>query len=101
MPDFDTTFMLALLVIFVAGAMAGLAGFGFSIISVPTLLMFYEPATVITLNKILTLGTTWIVLVGVWRHISWHHLRRMAPFAIVGWREACGCCRRSMPGRSS
>jgi uncharacterized membrane protein YfcA len=57
MPDFDTTFMLALVIVFFAAAMAGLAGFGFSIVSVPVLLLLYDPSTALALNKILTIGT--------------------------------------------
>ena len=84
MPEVDATFVWAVVIVIVAGATSGLAGFGFSIISVSPLLMFYEPATVITLNKILTLGTTWIILIGAWRYISWVRLRRIVPFALVG-----------------
>jgi uncharacterized membrane protein YfcA len=84
MPDFDTTFMLALVIVFFAAAMAGLAGFGFSIVSVPVLLLLYDPSTALALNKILTIGTTWIILVGNVHHISWRHLRRLIPFALVG-----------------
>jgi len=76
--------MLAVAIVIVAGAISGLAGFGFSIISVSPLLLLFEPTTVIALNKILTVGTTWIILVGAWRHISWAHLRRIVPFALVG-----------------
>ncbi len=84
MPEFDVTFVWALLIVFLAAATSGLAGFGFSIVSVPALLIFYDPSTVIALNKVLTLGTTWIILVGIWRCISWSHLRRTVPLAIAG-----------------
>jgi len=84
MPDFDLTLACAALIVFGAAAVSGLAGFGFSIVSVPPLLIFYPPATAIALNKIMTLGTTWIVLLDAWRFVSWAHLRRLVPFAIVG-----------------
>lgn len=84
MPEIDATFGWSLVIVFLAAAMSGLAGFGFSIISVPALLIFYPPATVIALNKVLTLGTTWMVLVGIWRSISWPHLARLVPLAIAG-----------------
>jgi len=83
-PEIDATFVWALLIVFLAAATSGLAGFGFSIVSVPALLIFYDPSTVIALNKVLTLGTTWIVLIGIWRCISWPHLARTVPFAIAG-----------------
>lgn len=84
MPELDATFAWAVLIVLVAAATSGLAGFGFSIISVSPLLMLYDPATVLTINKILTLGTTWIVLVGAWQAVSWPHLRRLVPLAIAG-----------------
>jgi uncharacterized membrane protein YfcA len=84
MPELDATFVWAVLIVLVAAATSGLAGFGFSIISVSPLLALYDPATVIAINKILTLGTTWIVLVGAWHAISWRHLRRLVPLALVG-----------------
>jgi len=84
MPEVDATFAWALLIVFLAAATSGLAGFGFSIISVPTLLIFYPPATVIALNKILTLGTTWVVLIGIWRCIWWWRLARLVPSAFLG-----------------
>lgn len=83
-PEIDATFVWAVLIVFLAAATSGLAGFGFSIVSVPTLLIIHDPSTVIALNKILTLGTTWVILIGIWRAISWSHLRRTVPLAIIG-----------------
>jgi uncharacterized membrane protein YfcA len=83
-PEFDATFAWAVLIVFGAAAIAGLAGFGFSIVSVSPLLIFYPPATVIAINKILTLGTTWVILLDTWRLVSWSHLRRLLPGAVIG-----------------
>lgn len=76
--------MAAAAIVFVAAATSGLAGFGFSIISVTPLLLFHDPGTVLAINKILTLGTTWIILVSIWRAISWARLARLVPFALIG-----------------
>lgn len=84
MIEIDGVFLLACVIVFVATLIAGLAGFGLSIVSVPPLLMIYDPATVIALNKILTLGTTWIILVEAWRHISWRWIVRILPVALIG-----------------
>ncbi len=84
MPEIDATFWLAFLIVIGAGATAGLAGFGFSIVSVLILLLLFEPATVITLNKVLTLGTIWVILIGAWGDISWDHLWRIVPFSLAG-----------------
>lgn len=83
-PDFDIAFVAALVIVFVAAAVSGLAGFGFSIVSVTPLLFFFEPATTLAINKILTLGTTWIILIGIWHAISWNRLIRIVPFALAG-----------------
>jgi hypothetical protein len=84
MPDLDSAFFLALAIVFFAAAVSGLAGFGFSIVSVPMLLFIYGPPTVITLNKVLTLGSTWVNLLDTWRCISWRRLARLMPFAVAG-----------------
>jgi len=84
MIEIDATFLLACLIILVATIVAGLAGFGLSILSVPPLLLLYDPATVISLNKILTLGTTWVIVVEAWRHISWRWIARILPTGLVG-----------------
>ncbi|HYJ13162.1 MAG TPA: sulfite exporter TauE/SafE family protein [Thermomicrobiales bacterium] len=83
-PAFDPAFLAAVAIVFLAAATSGLAGFGFSIISVTPLLMFHDPGTVLAINKILTLGTTWIILIGIWQAISWTRLARVVPFALVG-----------------
>jgi uncharacterized membrane protein YfcA len=83
-PAFDLAFLAAAAIVFLAAATSGLAGFGFSIISVTPLLLFHDPGTVLAINKILTLGTTWIILLGIWQAISWARLARLVPFALAG-----------------
>jgi uncharacterized membrane protein YfcA len=84
MPDFDGIFLLTGVIVFVAAAVSGLAGFGFSIVSVPVLLMVHPPGTTLALNKVLTLGTTWVILLDTWRFISWRRLARLLPVAYAG-----------------
>lgn len=84
MPDFDGVFFLTVLIVFAAAAVSGLAGFGFSIVSVPVLLLVHDPGTTLALNKVLTLGTTWVILLDTWRLISWRRLARLLPFSIAG-----------------
>lgn len=84
MIEIDGVFLLACLIILLATVVAGLAGFGLSILSVPPLLLLYDPSTVIALNKILTLGTTWVILVEAWRHISWRWIAKLLPAALAG-----------------
>lgn len=80
----DSVFLLACLIMFTATVVSGLAGFGLSIVSIPPLLLLYEPGTAIALNKILTLGTTWIIIVEAWKHISWRWISRILPLALAG-----------------
>jgi uncharacterized protein len=80
----DEVFLLACAVVFVAAVMSGLAGFGLASISIPPLLLIYEPATVVALMKVLTIGTTWIIMVDAWRSISWRWIARLVPTALIG-----------------
>lgn len=84
MIELDPTFLLACAIVLTAATVSGLAGFGLAIISIPPLLLLYEPATVIALIKVLTLGTTWIIVADAWRDISWRWIARIAPTALVG-----------------
>jgi uncharacterized membrane protein YfcA len=84
MIEFDIAFALACAVVLFATIVAGLAGFGLTIISVPPLLLIYEPASVIALMKILTLGTTWVILIDAWRFISWRWIVRILPMSLAG-----------------
>lgn len=76
--------VLAVLIVLAATIISGLAGFGLAIVSVPPLLLLFDPGTVIALIKILTLGTTWVIWAGAWRHISWRWIARVLPAALVG-----------------
>jgi uncharacterized membrane protein YfcA len=76
--------VVAAVIVLAAATISGITGFGFGLISVPPLLMFFDPAAVLTITKILTISTTWIVLVGAWREIKPGILLRILPFSILG-----------------
>lgn len=84
MIELDSTFLLACGILLVAAVVSGLAGFGFSIVSIPPLLLLYDPGTAIAINKILTIGTTWIVVFEAWKHISWRWIARLLPTSLAG-----------------
>ena len=84
MVDIDIVFMIACVIVLTASVVSGLAGFGLAIISIPPLLLLYEPPTVVAIMKVLTIGTTWIIVADAWRHISWRWLARLVPTALVG-----------------
>ncbi|MDQ3045151.1 MAG: sulfite exporter TauE/SafE family protein [Chloroflexota bacterium] len=81
---FSGEFVTALLIILAAGAISGLAGFGFGLTSVPLLLLIYDPAAVVTVTKVLTLTTSWVLLIDQWRTIQARTLLGLLPWAIAG-----------------
>lgn len=81
--DWSTLFLAAIIVL-TAATISGLTGFGFGLISVPPLLMLFEPASVLTITKILTISSTWIVVIQAWREVRLKILLQLLPFAIIG-----------------
>jgi uncharacterized membrane protein YfcA len=78
--------LLAVAVGIVLGAavISGITGFGFGLVSVPPLLMLYDPAAVLTITKVLTLTTSWIVIVHSWRSIKPRMIATILPWSILG-----------------
>ena len=78
------SFIFAVAIVFAAGAISGLAGFGLGLVTVPPLLLVYDPATVVVLVKVLALATSWIILLDTWSAIRWRMLRSLLPWAMTG-----------------
>lgn len=76
--------MVALAAVFVSGAVSGLAGFGFALVSVPMLLLVYEPAVVIAVNAALSIFTTATVAFDGRRDVEPRSVAWLIPFALVG-----------------
>lgn len=74
----------ALSVVVAAGIVTGLAGFGFGVVSVPPLLLIYDPPTVVALGMILGWSGGWVPLLGVWREVRVRKLAMLLPWAMVG-----------------
>jgi uncharacterized protein len=79
-----TTFAIAFGIILTASVISGLAGFGFGLVAIPPLLMLYPPAAVLAVTKILTLSTSWVVIVHGWRHARPRLIMSVFPAAVVG-----------------
>jgi uncharacterized membrane protein YfcA len=79
-----STFSIAATIILGAAVISGITGFGFGLVSVPPLLMLYPPAGVLAISKILTLSTSWIVIVHGWRQMKPKMILALFPFAIIG-----------------
>jgi uncharacterized membrane protein YfcA len=75
---------LAVGIVLAAAVISGITGFGFGLVSVPLLLMLYDPVAVLTITKVLTLTTSWIVIAHGWRSIQPGMIARVFPWAILG-----------------
>lgn len=76
--------MVALAAVLVSGAVSGLTGFGFALVSVPMLLLVYEPATVISVNAALAVFTTATVVLDGRRDVEFRSIGLLLPFSLVG-----------------
>lgn len=76
--------IVAWLITLGAGCVSGLAGFGFGLVSAPPLLLLFEPATVVTTLKVLTLGTSWVTLLDAWRQTRLRVALALMPWALAG-----------------
>ena len=76
--------IFALAVVCVSGTVAGFAGFGFALVTVPALLLVYDPAVVITVNTALSLFTTTNVALGARRDVDVGTVARLLPFSFIG-----------------
>ena len=75
---------VAVAAVFVAGAVSGLAGFGFALVCVPLLLLVYDPATVISVNAALSIFTTVNVALDGRRDAEFKSIGLLLPFALAG-----------------
>lgn len=75
---------LAVGIVLAAAVISGITGFGFGLVSVPPLLMLYDPVAVLTITKVLTLSTSWIVIAHGWRSINPRMIARVLPWSILG-----------------
>jgi uncharacterized protein len=80
----DSALLLAMPIVFTAGAISGLAAFGFALIAVPPLLLIYDPPTVTILSILLVMVTRWVVLRDSWRDIHWRPVFLILPAALLG-----------------
>jgi len=75
---------IAVGIVLFAAVISGITGFGFGLVSVPPLLMLYDPAAVLTITKVLTLTTSWIVIAHGWRSIKPRMIATILPWSILG-----------------
>lgn len=76
--------LIAFAIVLAARLLSGLTGFGFGLVVVPPLLLFYEPSLVVPTIVLLAGATGWILLLGVTRHIRVDIVRGLLPGSAVG-----------------
>lgn len=82
--ELDRTLLLALLIALFGGVVAATAGFGFSLVAAPPLLLMYEPVQVTAMLLIITMATRWMLLVDTWRTARVRTIGTMLPAAWLG-----------------
>jgi uncharacterized protein len=80
----DAALIAALGIVLAAGVISGLTGFGFALVSVPVLLLVYDPATVVTLSLTLTLVTCSVIVLSARKAVDVPVVLVMLPGAIAG-----------------
>ncbi|MGI9252444.1 MAG: sulfite exporter TauE/SafE family protein [Thermomicrobiales bacterium] len=74
----------AMAIVLLAGTVSGLSGFGFGLVSVPLLLLVFDPPQVVLLGVALPLVTGWMTLSDPRRDIRWPTVASLLPTAVVG-----------------
>jgi uncharacterized membrane protein YfcA len=80
----DSTLIVAMAIVAVAGTIFGMTGFGFALLSVPPLLLLYPPETVIALIFCVSLPISAIVVADARRDLDPRVLLSLLPGALVG-----------------
>jgi hypothetical protein len=75
------TVLVMVFVVFLAGAISGLAGFGSAIVSVPVLMVLMPPKTVVPLVQLISSTIHVFVLADAWKALN---LRRIWPLIVAG-----------------
>lgn len=76
--------LAACAVVYTGGLVSGLTGFGFGLVTAPPLLLLFPPPVAVVLTKVLTLTTSWVILVDARRHIAWRAVLALLPSALCG-----------------
>lgn len=78
------TYLWICLILFLAGFVQGLSGFGAVLFSLPLLSIFLDIKTVIPLVALAALMMTLIVLIQLWRHLEWKKVYPLIIGALPG-----------------
>jgi len=75
---------LGMICIFGAAVVRGYSGFGFSLLSVTALSLFFEPRAIIPSIFILEVAASVHLMIDSWRDVHWLSLRRLAAGCLIG-----------------
>lgn len=81
---FDHILVLTLLIALFGGVVAATAGFGFSLVAAPPLLLMYDPVQVTAMLLIVTMATRWLLLLDTWRSTRTRTIGAMLPTTWLG-----------------
>lgn len=82
--DVDRVLVLTLAIALFGGVVAATAGFGFSLVAAPPLLLMYDPVQVTAMLLIVAMATRWMLLLDTWRMTRVRTIGSMLPAAWVG-----------------
>ena len=75
---------LGMTCIFGAAVVRGYSGFGFSLLAITALSLFFEPRAIIPPIFILEVAASAHLMISAWRDVHWQSLRRLAAGCLVG-----------------
>lgn len=83
-PDTVAALPIALLAALFAGAISGLSGFGYALVSVPLLLLAFEPATVVVVVSFLGVFTNVLVVSDSFGAVEARAVGELLPWSVLG-----------------
>jgi uncharacterized membrane protein YfcA len=80
----DLTLLVVLLIVLLASVLSGAASFGFGLISVPALLLVYDPVVVVTIGAVAGVFRAIVILADTWRHVAYRTVLMLTPSSVIG-----------------
>lgn len=78
------TLVVALVAAFLAGTVSGLSGFGYALVSVPLLLLVFDPATVVVVLSLIGIPVNVLVVLDSWRAVEARIVLTLLPWSALG-----------------
>lgn len=75
---------MALVAALLAGAVSGLSGFGYALVSVPLLMLVFDPATVVVVLSFVGVFANALVVLDSWREVEARTVLSLLPWSALG-----------------